>query len=69
MEYGIAIIVVAVFITVYLLTRPKIRAVYFDVYDDLQYALAAKDYVTGLPLPKEGAKNKAKRYASTVKWT
>ena len=68
MEYAVATIVVAVFITVYLLTRPKIRAVYFDMYDDLQYTSAVKDYIIGLPLPKEGAKNNAKRYASTVKW-
>lgn len=67
MEYAIPIVVVAVFIAVYLITRPKIRATYFDVYDSDTYKTECEKLVRSLPLPKEGGKTDAKRYASTIK--
>lgn len=67
MEYAISITVAAVFIAVYLLTRPKIRAEYFDVYDDLEYGLASKEYVRSLSLPKESGKTDVKKYVSRIK--
>ena len=68
MEYAISIAVVAVFICVYLLTRPKIRALYFDEYCDEEYKNKCEEYVKSLPLPKEGGKTEAKKYASKIKF-
>ncbi len=67
MEYAVSLTVVAVFIAVYLLTRPKVRTVFFDEYDDLQFVFAVESFIKEMPLPKEGGKTDAKRYASTVK--
>ena len=67
MEYVISIAVVAAFICVYMLTRPKIRALYFDEYGDEEYKTKCEEFIRSLPLPKEGGKNEAKKYASKIK--
>ncbi|MCM1455674.1 MAG: hypothetical protein NC037_04010, partial [Bacteroides sp.] len=67
MEYAISIAVVAVFLCVYLITRPKIRALYFDEYTDEEYKSKSAEFVNSLPLPKEGGKTDAKKYASKIK--
>lgn len=67
MEYAIPIAVVAVFITLYFLSRPKIRAMYFDAYDDATYIEQCEQYIKNLKLPKEGGKTQFKRYKSCVK--
>ncbi|MDE6059932.1 MAG: hypothetical protein K2G31_00440, partial [Clostridia bacterium] len=69
MEYAVSISIVAVFIVVYLLTRPKVRPLYYDEYDDSCFNELAKNYVKNLPLPKEGAKNSSKQYANSIKLT
>ena len=45
MEYAVSISIVAVFIVVYLLTRPKVRPLYYDEYDDSCFNELAKNYV------------------------
>ena len=67
MEYVIPVIVVAAFIAVYLISRPKIRAEYFDVYDDCAFKDEIENYVKSFPLPKEGGKTKAKEYQNLIK--
>ena len=67
MEYAIPIAVVAVFITLYFISRPKIKAMYFDAYDDATYIEQCEQYIKNLKLPKEGGKTQFKRYKSCVK--
>lgn len=67
MEYAISIAVVAAFICVYLLTRPKLRAFYFDKYGDEEFKSRCEEFIKALPLPKEGGKTQAKKYASKIK--
>lgn len=67
MEYAISIAVVAVFIAVYILTRPKMRPLYFETYGDMHFSAYAKEYIKNLPLPKEGSKNEGKSYAGKIK--
>ncbi len=67
MEYAISIAVVAVFVCVYLLTRPKTKACYFDLYDDKQFKSEGERFVVSLGLPKEGGKTDIKRYQSIIK--
>jgi len=67
MEYAVSIAAVAIFVTIYLLIRPKVRPKYFDVYGDDAFKKEGAEYVSALSLPKEGAKQNAKKFASIVK--
>lgn len=68
MEYAISIGVVAIFICVFLFTRPKISARYFDIFDDDEYSNQCEKLISSLPLPKEGGKTDAKKYAGKIKY-
>jgi len=67
MEYGVSAAIVAIFVIIYFFTRPKVRPLYYDFYDELYFTTAAEEYIKALPLPKEGSKNESKKYASSIK--
>ncbi len=67
MEYVVSAAIVAIFVIIFFLTRPKVRPIFYDFYDELYFTTAAEEYVKGLPLPKEGSKNEIKKYASSIK--
>lgn len=68
MEYAVSIAVVAIFITIYFLTRQGVRPMYYEFFDDSLYFSALGEFIKSLPLPKEGSKTDAKKYVSSVKF-
>ncbi len=52
MEYGITAAVMAVFIVIYLFSRPRFRVKPYRVYGEQEYSQGLKNFIYGLPLPK-----------------
>ncbi len=67
MEYAISISIVAIFVAIYALTRPKLREVYLKTYNENEYIFQLKEFVQSLPLPKNGGENDSKRLAFEIK--
>lgn len=67
MEYAISIGIVAIFFCLFMFTRPKVSARYFDVFDDAEYEKQSEIMVRSLTLPKEGGKTEAKKYSGKIK--
>lgn len=68
MVYAVTLIVVALFCTIYILTRKKDREEYYPLYCDEDYKINAINLAKKMPLPSESSKSNAKKYIRRIKF-
>ncbi len=67
MEYAITASIVALFVIVYVFTRPKLKEAHHQSFDEASFLFNAKVFVQNMPLPSKGGQNKSKRYVFEIK--